>query len=151
VPKDPKEARKQATAKRRRKQVIRRGTYPAVSLYYPRLTLHPTGQAGSDASDDSEVDSSDEDNIDVEIEMEGGDPKLIEIDGHEYIVKNFQGDPTDAADYNFLKDCVSRWKANAADIKKGMLACFDESGSFIGVCRHGILLVACDMVQSGEL
>ena len=50
-----------------------------------------------------------------------------------------------------LTHCVERWKANAEDEKKGMFACFDESGIFTAVCRHGFLLVFCDMIQSGEL
>jgi hypothetical protein len=64
-------------------------------------------------------------------------------------VKNVQGDPTDGSDPN--AKCVVRWKANSDDSKKGMFSCFEESGLFIAVCRHGVLLTACDMVESGEL
>lgn len=48
-------------------------------------------------------------------------------------------------------DCGERWKANADDQKKVMWDCFDECGVFITVCRHGIVLLVCDIVKSGEL
>ncbi|KAG8937758.1 hypothetical protein FRC03_007875, partial [Tulasnella sp. 419] len=47
--------------------------------------------------------------------------------------------------------CVEHWKANADDSKKGMFNCFEESGVFLACCRHGLTLIACDMVASGEL
>ncbi|KAG8917522.1 hypothetical protein FRC02_003065 [Tulasnella sp. 418] len=47
--------------------------------------------------------------------------------------------------------CVERWKANADDSKKGMFNCFEESGIFLACCRHGLILIGCDMVASGEL
>jgi Kyakuja-Dileera-Zisupton transposase/CxC1 like cysteine cluster associated with KDZ transposases len=47
-------------------------------------------------------------------------------------------------------ECAERWKANADDNKKVMWECFDECGIFVVVCRHGIVLLACDMIQSGE-
>jgi hypothetical protein len=83
-----------------------------------------------------------EDDIDVAIEL--GDEV---VDGE--VVKNIQGDPTDGAEQSAV--CVHRWKANADDAKKGMFSCFDETGLFVAVCRHGVLLTSCDMVQSGEL
>ncbi|KZS91015.1 hypothetical protein SISNIDRAFT_414531, partial [Sistotremastrum niveocremeum HHB9708] len=73
--------------------------------------------------------------------------------GEEWVIKNIQADPTDAAiDVdNIVTRCVERWKANADDSKKVMFNCFDESGIFIAVCRHGFLFSAADMVASGEL
>jgi hypothetical protein len=32
-----------------------------------------------------------------------------------------------------------------------MFSIFDESGIFVTACRHQIILLACDMVKSGEL
>jgi Kyakuja-Dileera-Zisupton transposase len=32
-----------------------------------------------------------------------------------------------------------------------MFAMFDESGIFLTACRHGFVLLVCDMIQSGEL
>lgn len=78
----------------------------------------------------------------------------IEIGGVEYVVKNVQADATgvDEADTNDpLAVCVKNWKAGAADSKKGMFSCFDESGMFVSVCKHGILIRYCDQIRSGEL
>lgn len=50
-----------------------------------------------------------------------------------------------------ISACVERWKANASDAKKGMFECFFEAGIFIILCRHGVVLITADMVQSGEL
>lgn len=47
--------------------------------------------------------------------------------------------------------CAERWKANAPDSEKGMFRCFEESGVFVGICRHHIVLFVMDMVESGEL
>lgn len=47
--------------------------------------------------------------------------------------------------------CVERWKANADESKKIALSCFDETGTFVVLCRHGHVLIICDMRQSGEL
>ncbi len=46
---------------------------------------------------------------------------------------------------------VVNWKAAAADETKKMWAIFDETGIFICVCRHGLILWITDMVRSGEL
>jgi phenylpropionate dioxygenase-like ring-hydroxylating dioxygenase large terminal subunit len=32
-----------------------------------------------------------------------------------------------------------------------MFALFEESGVFIASCRHRLVLLACDMIKSGEL
>jgi hypothetical protein len=84
----------------------------------------------------------------LDVALELGEQEL-EVDGELIIVKNIQGEPVDASDPN--TPCVERWKANADDTKKGMFSCFDESGLFIAVCRHGCLITSCDMVRSGEL
>lgn len=60
------------------------------------------------------------------------------------------GYPTDGVD-NSSTPCASNWKAAAADETKKMWAIFDETGIFICVCRHGIILWIADMVRSGEL
>lgn len=52
---------------------------------------------------------------------------------------------------NLTVDCVERWKANSDDKKKVMWDCFEECGIFTTVCRHGVVLFACDIVKSGEL
>ncbi|KIY51407.1 hypothetical protein FISHEDRAFT_37411, partial [Fistulina hepatica ATCC 64428] len=47
--------------------------------------------------------------------------------------------------------CVERWKAAGPEAKKKMVELFAVSGIFIAVCRHGHVLVMCDMIRSGEL
>jgi len=47
--------------------------------------------------------------------------------------------------------CVEHWRAAAPDARKRMLALFAVSGIFLVVCRHGHVLLTCDMIRSGEL
>ncbi|KAK1216209.1 hypothetical protein PQX77_021161 [Marasmius sp. AFHP31] len=47
--------------------------------------------------------------------------------------------------------CVERWKAARPDANKKMYSFFSISGIFLSVCRHGHVLVMCDMRRSGEL
>ncbi|KAL0067928.1 hypothetical protein AAF712_005097 [Marasmius tenuissimus] len=50
-----------------------------------------------------------------------------------------------------LDACVDRWKAAAPEVRKKMFAFFQVAGIFVAVCRHGHLLVICDMIRSSEL
>jgi hypothetical protein len=59
-------------------------------------------------------------------------------------------DPLEEKFSGLVSDCVERWKANADDQTKVMWDCFDECGVFVTVCRHGLVLIACDIVRSGE-
>ncbi|KAH8107285.1 hypothetical protein DFH11DRAFT_1549792 [Phellopilus nigrolimitatus] len=52
---------------------------------------------------------------------------------------------------NEASPCVPRWKNMSDDSKKKMWGIFDETGIFITTCRHGVVLLICDMIQSGEL
>ncbi|KAG2065844.1 hypothetical protein BDR04DRAFT_1130259 [Suillus decipiens] len=47
--------------------------------------------------------------------------------------------------------CVDRWRNAGPEQHKQMFAIFDESGIFIAACHHWFVLLACDMVKSGEL
>ncbi|KAG2153956.1 hypothetical protein DEU56DRAFT_726160 [Suillus clintonianus] len=47
--------------------------------------------------------------------------------------------------------CVNRWRNAGPDTRKKMFSVFDESGIFIAACRHRFVVLACDMVRSGEL
>ncbi|KAF6757867.1 hypothetical protein DFP72DRAFT_1108913 [Ephemerocybe angulata] len=49
-----------------------------------------------------------------------------------------------------VPECVKNWKAAQTDAKKRALDMFDETGWFVCGCRHGLILWAADMVQSGE-
>ncbi|KAJ6521710.1 hypothetical protein B0H19DRAFT_973878 [Mycena capillaripes] len=50
-----------------------------------------------------------------------------------------------------LNTCVERWKAAGPESRKKMFALFAVSGIFLTVCRHGHVVVMCDMIRSGEL
>ncbi|KAJ7692021.1 hypothetical protein B0H14DRAFT_3531662 [Mycena olivaceomarginata] len=50
-----------------------------------------------------------------------------------------------------LNTCVERWKAAGPEARKKMFALFAISGIFLTVCRHGHVVVMCDMIRSGEL
>lgn len=50
-----------------------------------------------------------------------------------------------------VNTCVERWKAAGPEVRKKMFALFAVAGIFISVCRHGHVLVICDMIRSGEL
>ncbi|KAF8198229.1 hypothetical protein K438DRAFT_1584329, partial [Mycena galopus ATCC 62051] len=54
--------------------------------------------------------------------------------------------PTDADN-----PCSDRWKNMINDVTSRMWGIFDETGIFLGLCRHGFVLVVADMVRSGEL
>ena len=47
--------------------------------------------------------------------------------------------------------CVDRWKNAGPEARKKMFALFAIAGIFLAVCRHGHVLVICDMIRSGEL
>lgn len=50
-----------------------------------------------------------------------------------------------------LTPCVDRWKNLAKEYQKKVLGPFHQTGIFTAACRHGVLLVMCDMIRSGEL
>ncbi|TRM55360.1 hypothetical protein BD626DRAFT_552790 [Schizophyllum amplum] len=50
-----------------------------------------------------------------------------------------------------VNTCVERWKNLGPEARKKMLSLFSVSGVFLCVCRHGHVLVTCDMIRSGEL
>ncbi|KAK1217091.1 hypothetical protein PQX77_020275 [Marasmius sp. AFHP31] len=50
-----------------------------------------------------------------------------------------------------IDTCVDRWRNAGPESRKKMCAMFAVAGIFLAVCRHGHMLVVCDMVRSGEL
>ncbi|KAF8190249.1 hypothetical protein K438DRAFT_1907156 [Mycena galopus ATCC 62051] len=54
--------------------------------------------------------------------------------------------PTDANN-----PCSDRWKNMINNITSKMWGIFDETGIFLGLCRHGFVLVVADMIRSSEL
>jgi len=57
----------------------------------------------------------------------------------------------EAPDLSKEFNCVDRWRNAKADVWKKTFAAFEESGIFLATCRHRFVLLACDMVKSGEL
>ncbi|KAJ7742756.1 hypothetical protein B0H14DRAFT_2407117 [Mycena olivaceomarginata] len=47
--------------------------------------------------------------------------------------------------------CADRWKNMINDVTSKMWGIFDETGIFLVLCRHGLVLVIADMIRSGEL
>jgi hypothetical protein len=52
---------------------------------------------------------------------------------------------------NCINTCVDRWRSAGPEQRKKMFAMFAVSGIFLTVCRHGHVVVMCDMIRSGEL
>ena len=60
-----------------------------------------------------------------------------------------EGTPADGSDDR--TSCEDRWLNLAADSTKKMWGTFDETGIFVATCRHGMVMLICDMIRSGEL
>ena len=60
-----------------------------------------------------------------------------------------EGHLTDRIDE--VTSCVQCWTNLADKNTKKHLGIFHETGLFLSVCQHGMALIMCDMVQSGEL
>ncbi|KAJ7340863.1 hypothetical protein DFH08DRAFT_963708 [Mycena albidolilacea] len=50
-----------------------------------------------------------------------------------------------------VNTCVECWRNAGPEAQKKMFALFAISGIFLSVCRHGHVLVICDMIRSREL
>ena len=50
-----------------------------------------------------------------------------------------------------VNTCIERWRNAGPDARKKMFALFAVAGIFLAICRHGHILVICDMIRSGEL
>lgn len=100
-----------------------------------------------------EVDGVDEDEQDAQIESEtreGRDKDPTAQAQKESGLFPMQEDPLSETFKGVVSNCVENWKANADDAKKTMWECFEESGMFVVLCRHGHILLTCDIVRSGE-
>ncbi|KAI0349007.1 hypothetical protein OH77DRAFT_1415686, partial [Trametes cingulata] len=47
--------------------------------------------------------------------------------------------------------CAERWRNAGPEGRKKMFALFAATGIFVCLCRHGQVLIMCDMIRSGEL
>lgn len=59
--------------------------------------------------------------------------------------------PENASADTDLASCAERWRAAGPESRKKMFSLFAACGIFVAVCRHGHLLVLCDIIKSGEL
>jgi hypothetical protein len=48
-------------------------------------------------------------------------------------------------------ECIKRWCNAGPQERKKLFQMFDECGLFLCTCRHGIVLLMCPMIWSGEL
>ena len=48
-------------------------------------------------------------------------------------------------------NCADRWCNARPDVWKKSFSVFEESGIFLATCWHCFVLLACNMVKSGEL
>lgn len=118
-----------------------------------RKKADPVKSKGKAKKPDAAPIPEDEDEADADLEAANtgiGEQATLEANADGGLLPT-QKDPFDGAFEGLPSECAEKWKANADDNKKVMWDVFDECGIFITVCRHGIVLLACDMVRSGEL
>ncbi|TFK58592.1 hypothetical protein BDN72DRAFT_906599 [Pluteus cervinus] len=70
-----------------------------------------------------------------------------EGDGDQILFDDFES----KGDTDTVNACVERWRNAGPESRKKMFALFAVSGIFVTVCRHGHVLLICDMIRSGEL
>ena len=81
--------------------------------------------------------------------LELQDSKLTALVHSPFSADQNEGRLTDGI--NKATRCVQHWTNLVDENTKKHLGIFHETGLFLSVCRHGMALVMCDMVQSGEL
>ncbi|OCH84141.1 hypothetical protein OBBRIDRAFT_786534 [Obba rivulosa] len=77
---------------------------------------------------------------DVVVDDDTDDAEWVNIDGQR------NASPSDSVD-----TCTQRWRNAGPEARKKMFALFAATGIFVCLCRHGQLLILCDMIRSGEL
>ncbi|KAJ7066860.1 hypothetical protein B0H15DRAFT_925973 [Mycena belliarum] len=64
------------------------------------------------------------------------------------LLKGFSPDPAWAEDDD---GCSDRWQNMRSEVTAAALGMYDRTGLFLSLCRHGFVLMVCDMIRSGEL
>lgn len=106
---------------------------------------------GKNAKEADDGGENDEHAEDTQMELNGDGAEDGQTANEEFVVKNLPiGEGADD-DGHLLSSCTERWKANADDAHKKAFNCFEETGVFVCLCRHGHVLAVADMVSSGEL
>ncbi|KAI0039276.1 hypothetical protein FA95DRAFT_1585319 [Auriscalpium vulgare] len=72
----------------------------------------------------------------------------VEVDGMELDSNATEGLPTDVGGPT---KCTDRWITENATSTGKRAAVFEQTGIFVGACRHGIVEVVQEMIRSGEL
>lgn len=109
----------------------------------------PATSSASSATADTSISTSPSANIDSANGLDGSqDP--VDDDVAWLNVNELTAEETDEL-AKCLNTCVERWKAAGPEARKKMFALFAVTGIFISVCRHGHVLLICDMIRSGEL
>ncbi|KIO22578.1 hypothetical protein M407DRAFT_39675, partial [Tulasnella calospora MUT 4182] len=93
----------------------------------------------------------DEHTEDTHMELSINAEEDLRVTTDEFVVKNLPITEGADDDGHLLSSCTERWKANADDAQKKTFSCFEETGVFVCLCRHGHVLAIADMVASGEL
>ena len=57
----------------------------------------------------------------------------------------------DNAAADMVAMCMERWKNVGPEERKHMFQMYVECGIFLVACRHGTVLLVCDIIRSGEL
>ncbi|KAJ6599943.1 hypothetical protein DFH09DRAFT_901956 [Mycena vulgaris] len=64
------------------------------------------------------------------------------------LMKGFTADP----EWNEEDDgCSDRWQNMKEQVTAKAWGMYEETGLFLSLCRHGFVLMVCDMIRSGEL
>ncbi len=78
-----------------------------------------------------------------------------EVDGdaeeHDLLAEDMLREPEAQEPLESKSVCAERWRNAGPEARKKMFALFAVTGIFASLCRHGQVLVLCDMVRSGEL
>ncbi|KZV82873.1 hypothetical protein EXIGLDRAFT_626428, partial [Exidia glandulosa HHB12029] len=75
--------------------------------------------------------------------------QVSEVDASSWTTLNEPGEPGDDAPKPSV--CAGRWKNAKAEHHKTAPGMYDQTGVFVCVCRHGLVLWFAEMVRSGKL
>lgn len=75
--------------------------------------------------------------------------QVSEVDPSSWVTLDEPGEPGDDAPKPSV--CAHRWKNAKAEHHKTAPGMYDQTGVFVCVCRHGLVLWFAEMIRSGEL
>jgi hypothetical protein len=84
----------------------------------------------------------------------GGDYYLcreqVDCWAKDHIMENLQH-IVPGSDFEDNNPCATQWSNMINDMTSRMWSIFDKTGMFLALCRHGLVLLVTDIVDSGEL